>query len=766
MAGGLPTIQLLLDNGAGAFPYDITGRLRLKDGYALTRGRSDELSEVTAGTFGVTLNNTDGGVTLGSTILGSPSPARLDQKIRLKLTVPTPGNTNLLAPAAANFESGIGGWVGSGTVLPTVAQDGTRFYSGSKSLKITWQGSGSFPQAQVSTAGLTPSVTYTVACRVYVPTGAPDVRLVGSSSVGALMTVKDQWVWMFLTFLQGASTTVTVGIRSSGTPAASICNVDEVMLNLGATPGDFNVLTPTTFTRHTGAIDSLPVEWPGGKKLSLAKVTAADAQAKASRGTLKSVIEEEIRLDGPAALYPMGEPAGATTSADSSGNQAPMLAMAGSGTGVVFGNVIGQELPNQFGSATFAGGKYLTEASYAYGATPAIILAFATTSAGAIGLWYGGVFAAGLTAANLLMNAGALTAGGAAIGSGTYNDGRVHVVALRWTAPNSADVYIDGILTNSGVGVLSPTLGITVGAGVNGTGTFLFTGSLAHFAVFSTAPTGARLVAQSQAILTAFAGESSTARLTRLAGYANIPLGTLDASLTNVAAANTTDRPPWECVQEVVDAELGVGYIDGPGGLTFHNRNRVVAKTAPDITIAAEYLAEDTSFTIDMQGIINYYEVTAAGTGVTQLVRNTVSELGDGTANNPGHGRYPGSAGYLVTTDQEALDRGNWIVYTHAEPAPRVGTLVINLMGSSSTQQAALLAAEHGTWIRVTGLPSQTPGGTTGDFVIEGLAPETLTKDAWTLSFNVVGKAAIYPTPWILDDPTYSVLDSTTRVFV
>jgi hypothetical protein len=289
-----------------------------------------------------------------------------------------------------------------------------------------------------------------------------------------------------------------------------------------------------------------------------------------------------------------------------------------------------------------------------------------------------------------------------------------------------------------------------------------FTGVIGHVALVNQLTTIARAQSHGTAVQTGFAGESGTARITRLAGYANIPVNTLDASLTNVAFVDPTGQSVADAINDVVAAEGGSWYIDGSGNLGFHNRNKVVAKTAPDITIAAEYLAEDTAFTTDMQGVINYYEVAAAGTGITQVVRNTVSESGNGTS--VAHGRYTGSASYLVQTDAEALDRGNWTVANHAQPAARVGSLTFDLLTMTFAQQQQFMAVETDTWIRITGLPGQTPGSTTADLIVQGIS-EVSSTSAWTLTCVVVNQSLFSPV-WILDHSTYSVLGSTTRLYV
>jgi hypothetical protein len=251
-------------------------------------------------------------------------------------------------------------------------------------------------------------------------------------------------------------------------------------------------------------------------------------------------------------------------------------------------------------------------------------------------------------------------------------------------------------------------------------------------------------------MLNGFVGESGTARITRTAGYANLPVGTLDTSLTNVAFQDITGKSVADALSSIVDAEVGLWFIDGSGNLTFHNRTRPVAKTAPDITIDANFLDEGTDFVYDMQGVLNHFEVTALGTPNGALYV-------DDFASQDTHGKYPGSASYLVQTDQEALDRGNWVVSNHAQPAPRVGTLKIDVLTMTAAQQAAMLALEPNTWLRVTGLPGQTPGGTTADFIVQGFA-EKVAAAEWTVAVNAVNRSLF--TAGIYDNATYGVYDS------
>lgn len=590
----LPTVQFLLDDGTGTFPYDVTAYARLIDGFSFTRGREDEQAAVTAGSLSFALNNADGRFTPGSTVIDSPSPIKVDQRIRLKETV-----------------NGV------------------------------------------------------------------------------------------------------------------------------------------TYTRFTGYVKSWRVGWPAGVDThSVVQVTATDAQARAERRALLSVVQEEILSDSPATYYTLGEPEGSTSAADSSGNQAPPLTMAGDGADVVFGSAIG---PGTDGltAAEFAGGKHL---SGTLPAAPAMIgFAFATIGTSMILVTDGTLNGSGGKPLGLTIDASGqvrVSETGAVVGS-AINDGEVHTAA--WSLNQ---VVLDGVTYTPAIDAPSAAtlhVGGTVGANFAN-----FTGSIAHVAVYSPAISTTRAASHSSAMLTGFAGESGTDRITRLAGYANIPVGTLDTSLTNVPHKDITGTSAWSAIAEVTDAEGGLSLIDGSGDLGFTNRNAAPEKVTPDLTLVSSLVSFDAAPTDDDAEILNHVETTAEATGVVQVARDAASE---GT-----HGRYPESKTYLVTTDAEALDRANWLVSVNAEPTTRFGTLTVNLYKMTAAQQSAALAAlEPGAWLRVTGMPAQTPGGTTVDVMVQGFAEEQ-TGSSWSLTCNVVARAKF--TAWVLDDTTYGVLDSTTKLYV
>lgn len=599
-AGGIPGVQVLLDNGAGAFPYDISSFARVS--YSISRGRPDEQSDVTPGQLSsLLLDNTDGRFTIGSTVIASPSPIRLNNRIRIKVTP-----------------------VGQATVI-----------------------------------------------------------------------------------------------------------------------------------RHTGYIQELPVSWPtGGDNLSEVTVTTLDAQDRAQKHLIDADLSRErIMANAPQLYFPLDDIVTSVTAREISGNNlVGPLGIGGVGAAPTFGAT----LPNGAPAVTFAGGRGLLLNMPNFGVSPpfTVDIAFATT-AGGVGTSYelGGIVNA---ETSLDGGSGKIAFGGTTFGP-VVNDGATHTVTISNTG-SGRTFYIDGVATGSAgaAGSLNGYFGI--GFDYNNPSFSSFVGQIGHVAIFGTALSSAEIANLANETLLRFAGDTTSARIVRLAAYANIPTGTLDAGLTTVPATITPGQSIADAIRDVNAAEGGITFVDGSGNLAFHNRSRVAAKTAPDLTMNADVLQGDIAFLNDMAGVCNYFAPTAAGTGIAQLVRNTLSELGDGTPTNPGHGRYAQSAEYLVSTDQEALDRANWTVTKHANPTPRVPTLTIDLMMLDAATQASLLAVEPDAWLRFTNCPAQTPGGsTTVDVVVQGWK-EDLSEQAWTLTLNVVSRSIF--TALILDDPTYGALDS------
>lgn len=580
-------------------------------------------------------------------------------------------------------------------------------------------------------------------------TGLPNTRFYLDDGTG---TFPDD-ITLYVRLSDGFS--ITRGrADTENAPTASVLNLVVNNATGAFTPGATVLANPTTikvdqrikvvetvngtaFTRFVGYVKTWAVSWLDvAETTSIVRITATDAQAKAERRVLRSFSEEEILATSPNWLYPLQEPSDATSAGDTSSNQHASLTQAGGGASVAFGDTSAG-----WTGAKFAAGKYLTNGeTFTVDASTVVtyIVKFRTsTIPGNIAVLIGGYFRddKDLLAVNGNFSGALSSSLGNALGGGgtVVTDGLDHVAALVLNAGTGA-MYLDGAaISDATVTPGSATLRIGDG----------FVGDISYVAAIPSALSGAQVLTISQALLNSFANESGTARITRLAGYAGISTGTLDTSLTSVPAGDIAGQTAWQAIQDVADAEMGVAYIAGDGTLTFHNRQRVTTKAAPDLTQSSS-VKPDAEPVTDDQDLLNYLEVSSSVTQAVQVVRNASSETA--------HGRYSDSKTYLVSTDGEALDRGNWLVATRAEPgtAGRYPGLTINLYGLTPVQQAQILTAiDQGCWLRLVNMPSQTIGGTTVDAVIEGYT-ETQNGDTWELSCNVVTKTTFYPPVWIL----------------
>jgi hypothetical protein len=213
-----------------------------------------------------------------------------------------------------------------------------------------------------------------------------------------------------------------------------------------------------------------------------------------------------------------------------------------------------------------------------------------------------------------------------------------------------------------------------------------------------------------------------------------------------MGAQATSGSSVFDALNAVAAAEGGVMFVDGTGLLTMQGRSYRAAKTTADQTLTAQDLGEDTVLALDSQQIINQATVTRTG-GAQQVATNATSIA-------TYKGVYPTSLDLAVDSDATALNVAQWIVFKHADPTPRIGSLTLDLL--TSTVAETIFQRDLGDRIAFSGMPSQK-WSSTGDVVLEGWT-ETLTDSSWGLSANLL--------PWslfqsfILNNATYGALNS------
>jgi hypothetical protein len=524
----------------------------------------------------------------------------------------------------------------------------------------------------------------------------------------------------------------------------------------------------TTSTQFTGPVDEWPTEWPNGTDLySEVSITARDRRVKLDRWDTRSVVEEEILLDNPIAYFTFGEPAGATTAGDTSGNQAPALAFTGTGTAPTFGEGTGPGTDGLTAVMLSPGGMHLAGLAPPNVLTSVTVEGFYACAGGtgeALHIKIGDgsteyfivdIVQPGAVDAGVQRAATGLTPYASGSSPSTF-DGSVHHFAATFdSASHTVFVYVDGLLTSSNTNAaisLPPLSQIDVWLSTTG-GTELL--SLAHLAIFN-GLTAAQILRHATAGLTGFAGETPADRLTRYAAYIDIAPTELSLDtgrVANLVHIDTTGKTAVEAMRTVVATEGGVLFDGRDGTLTFHDRlHRYPPTTAFTLDVEAGHVAEPPEPVVDDQHQVN--DLTATGaTGTTGRATDAVS-VSD-------HGWYRSTLDLATSDPFEPLDQANWLVNRYAEPILRISKVEVLLNRLPDALVALLLTATVGTRFTIAGVPVNGAGSTTLDVFVEGMT-DTIDVNTHRVSLNT--SPASIADAWILGDATYGVEDSTTRL--
>lgn len=526
-----------------------------------------------------------------------------------------------------------------------------------------------------------------------------------------------------------------------------------------------------TYTRFRGYIDDWRVEWPAVVSgHSVVTVSATSRMARLGRGAeLLSVIEQEVLLDAPDYYYTFGEAEGSLQASDSSGNNGPALTIKDwdpldAGANPAFGSAEGPTTDGLTGvTMPAAGGKYLGGVITPTSGSSLTIEAFITTTNN------GPQDIVNVTNATTFDDCIALLSGitsgilygrvrlGATIidlEAGSIDDGDVHHVALRATdvgANVELDMFLDGILVNSGSAAMNlPSVSIVnVGTGIVG-GT-PFEGSLFHFAIHdsNTELTDARIEAHAEAGLTGFAGETTAARAARYAGYAGLaPADYSFAGDTYMAHLDIRGLTALDALRQVEITEGGVLYDSLDGILTMDSRD---ARYGVASAFTVSYLAGEVNGAllpvVDDQHQVNHMTAVNAD-DVLAVVKDQTSIGDDG---------YYRDEVVLVTQDQhEPLSRASWVVENYAVPVPRIADVQLLLNNADNALVAGALSADPGTKFTVAGLPANAPASSMVLFVEGRHEFITMEEDRITLHTS---PAELWDA-FILGSATDGVLDS------
>ena len=743
---------------------DVSPLVKGQPGVRITRGGGDRHDDVPAGRCTFTLDNRTGDYSDTSGM--APSLFRK----RVRVSYRTPGVAgNLLSAENASFEGGTTGNWGVGYIgapaLVSIVSDAAGGSHGARSMKITFPTAAAGCGPQLAVTGLVVGRKYTAECRIWTPTGMPQVRFgdpfgaTGNADTATTMA----WEQLTITWTAAASFVFLVVKSTVATTAGQYVRVDAVIVDEGATAGTFTTAAPPISYRFTGRIATNDLAFPA---LGLAEtaLTATDESAwnGSSFSTLRSPIVEESLPDSPAGLWPL------------TGNDLGDVSGKGAGPMTVSG--AGDALSNSGDGVTFAGGTWLKAALRAAVGTylsPNVTLeAVASVDSGTvtegtvatvsdaygpkIALTVGADGKARARTWNVF-TPGVWTA--SVISARAINDGTDHHLAATWTTgTGTLTLWVDGVSSGSAVSTAGTggieAFGTHVTAGGSAHSPTL-TGRVSHVAAFPAALSGARIAEHAAAVLDGFAGESVADRIDRYNRWAGYPYPTIThiATTAVVGNYNTDGKSITDAINAVATVEDGLAYIAGSGALVIRGRSAFV-NDPPAFTIAgpgdgvANRVRNTLSYATNPRTFVNDVTGTMPG-GITRRATDeaSIAEYGRTTASVEGP----------FASDQDLAAVIEWRVNTESTPRPTADGLSVRLSQLDDTATTALLALDLGDVIAWTGMPDQAPS-TTDSAVVLGIEETYTHADLLWTATTVSATSSV--NVLVTDDPVRGLTDS------
>jgi len=537
----------------------------------------------------------------------------------------------------------------------------------------------------------------------------------------------------------------------------------------------------------TGYVTGWERGWTNGVRPSM-RVTAADAVMLLEKMTLPSLVRGEILADGPVAYWPLDDAAGVTLGTDRTGvTGAPSLTVTQVGTGgtaefgaAALGTTV-TETTLDLTPSDASNGKYLVPTSgglWPTGTAKTYECWFRTSTGSrvvlsvedSLGNNVGISFSAG---GQVQAEWTQITApGGSALsGSVAANDNVWHHVAYVETTSGSdvtGVLYVDGVdvgtdLTFTYAGWDSSAKNLAVGASLNtstvadGSAGKAFDGLVAHVALHASALSSTRVAAHYAAL---DGGVRSDERFDAIGAISDVTVATPSNGAATMGGQPTAGTSVWTALTDVAFAEQGTAYIAADGTPTLAVRTTRYGAT-PAITLNGKDVDTGTQFTLDDAYVANDVTVSRPG-GATARRRNTTSQAAYGTKSDTFEAFYD--------TDAQVEYLAEWLANSRGEPGERVGSLTIDATVKASNIPSATLATiDVGDQVLLepttyTSTYSSTyeadlAGFGTQYLVVEGLA-DRFDLTGWRRTLNV--SPDFLSTVWLLDNVTYSVLDTTT----
>jgi len=633
---------------------------------------------------------------------------------------------------------------------------------------------GQFPAVQTVVTSLVIGQQYTASAYVWVPSGgrAASLFVVGISGAGAASTVNGDWQRITYTFTATATSHTLQVIPSDYPQSGRQVWVDGVQVQEGATVTAWNALDAAELSgRFWGPVNQWPVKLIGLN--SKVTITASDVLSVLSRADdqMRAMLIQEVLLWGPNAYYPLDEDSTATSGGDASGTTGPQsLAIQQSGAGgtLTFGAgtaPLGMAGAPLFTPASASAGKYLRASlggsanGSSFSEDLLIEAWFATSTAGRNILTIHSAdkttylilyLAAGtgfLTVESKTPDLAAVTTTAGAV---NLADGQLHHVVYTETTQS---LYVDGAFVSGGGGILAmqDLSTLTVGASHNGSN--LWNGGISSVAVYFDSSIAAADIATHYTCGTnGYSGETADERAFRLVSYVGLGFADIGTFSTGIAEQAALGKSCLEHLREVERTESGKVYASRSTPTVKLQGRSVRYNPASTLSILyADYEPDDFTLAYDTQKVANVLTLTRPG-GATQRMVQAISKAARGPM-----GR---TVDTLCTTDLVVTDLGNWLLQRYSSPSLELRGIKIEAYTMGLGTYRALMAADISTVITVTTMPSQAPSSSMS-VTVEGWREDIGEKQHL---FQFQTSKTFTDTVWVLDDASYSVLGSTTRL--
>ena len=374
-----------------------------------------------------------------------------------------------------------------------------------------------------------------------------------------------------------------------------------------------------------------------------------------------------------------------------------------------------------------------------------------------------------------------------------WADGQPHHYVVTFTVTSGGNgtvtLYVDGVqqgTTTAGGGSFALLTATYAGVGADVIGTsyngtpIIPGGAFSDLALWPRVLSGGEITDLAQAAF-GYNGELPATRITRhlsRGGYQfgnnNIPTPRLSTGRTTLSPSSSTEKTPLLTdLQNITLAEMGTLWIAPDGALVFESRDDRFKRLVPGSIFGEDFANGECPV---QPGALYGYDPLYLYASVQITQTDGIIATGGRTADiQAANALFFGrtfTAGPLDMSDaSQVQDYADWTFYSHNTPVQRIDSITVDPMGNPALWPF-VLGVEIGQRVRVRARPRglANPYVIDAQYFVEQINHTSINLDSsggqpWSWK-TTISLTPIPPNgqPWILDDPTYSVLGTTTRL--